>query len=63
VQAPAGFVLVADPDKPGDYLVMAKGQFDPAKHRLFEEPAAAAPDPTPAAPEKAAEPMRKGRGR
>lgn len=43
------FVKIADPDKPGDYLVLAKGAFDPAVHTLF----AAAPtvaDAGPAAP-------------
>jgi len=34
------FVKIKDPDKPGDYLILAASAYDPAKHRLFvaEEP-------------------------
>jgi hypothetical protein len=33
------FVKVCDPDKPGDYLVLSKDDFDKSKHRLFEDEA------------------------
>ena len=31
------FVKIKDPNKRGDYLVLAKGEFDPKKHELFED--------------------------
>ena len=46
------FVTIADPDKPGDYLVLAKNAFDPAVHTLLGP--AVASDPV--APEPAAGP-------
>jgi hypothetical protein len=33
---PVEYVQIADPDKPGDYLVLAKREFDPATHELFD---------------------------
>jgi len=40
------FLKIADPDKPGDYLVLASDQFDPSRHALFAvAEAAAAPEP------------------
>jgi hypothetical protein len=36
------FVKIEDPDKPGDYLVVASRDFDPSKHRLFIAGAGAA---------------------
>jgi len=52
------FLKIADPDKPGDYLVLAKRDFDPAVHTLFaaDPPpeAPGTPAPAPAAPVPAA---------
>lgn len=47
----ASFLKIADPDKPGDYLVIASGSFDPTIHTLFaeESPASSEPAPAPAA--------------
>jgi pyruvate dehydrogenase E2 component (dihydrolipoamide acetyltransferase) len=44
------FIRIADPDKPGDYLVVAKRDFNPAEHKPFEPNATPAPAaaPTPA---------------
>lgn len=32
------FLRIVDPDKPGDYLVIARGDFDPAVHTLITTP-------------------------
>ena len=32
------FLKIADPDKPGDHLVIAKHEFDPAIHQVFGAP-------------------------
>lgn len=34
-------VKIVDPDRDGDYLVIEKHSFNPARHRLFAEPAQA----------------------
>lgn len=44
------YLQIADPDKPGDYLVIASRDFDPAVHTLFgAEPPAPVPTPAPPA--------------
>lgn len=51
------FVTIADPDKPGDFLVMARRDFDPAVHQIFGAEPLVAQD----APQADATPTRKGR--
>lgn len=41
----AQFLKIADPDKPGDYLVIASGSFDPTIHTLFGEESPASSEP------------------
>lgn len=47
------FVTIVDPDKPNDYLVLAKRDYDPAVHTLVAAPS---PDVPPAGAEGAAAP-------
>lgn len=35
---PGPFLRIANPKKPGEYLVLAERDFDPAKHQLFGQP-------------------------
>lgn len=44
----AEFVRIQDPENPGDYLVLAKREFDPSKHELFVEGEAAPESQEPA---------------
>lgn len=46
--APVTFLRIANPKQPGDYLVLAERDFDPAVHTRFVEPVAAAPVVPPA---------------
>lgn len=43
-------VKIEDPKKPGDYLLISRGSFDPSVHRVFGEAV-----PKPAQTEKAGE--------
>lgn len=38
-------VKIADPKKPGDYLLLARAEFNPSVHRLFGSPAPASVSP------------------
>lgn len=42
------FLRIADPDKPGDFLVIHRRDFDPAVHTRVDAPAASADAGTPA---------------
>lgn len=53
------FLKIHDPDKPGDYLVLSKNDFDPAKHVLFDEPLPSVAEEKPEP--KVEAPTRKGR--
>mgnify|MGYP001247217971 CR=1 FL=1 len=57
------FLKIHDPDKPGDYLVISRKDFDPSKHRRFESEPPAESAPTESARESegdAKKPKRKG---
>lgn len=56
-------IQIDDPRKPGDYLVIAARDFDPAKHTRFGDAKAAPAKPEKAAAEDAPKPRRASRKR